>query len=62
MKTVSEVLASGVAQMKTIVGRPERGSRVYETSLTPLACDDGGVLGVLVIARDVTHLVRGTDT
>ncbi|MBC7266566.1 MAG: PAS domain-containing protein [Coriobacteriia bacterium] len=38
---------------------PQRGSRWFDISLTPLCCEDGGVYGVLLIAHDVTEYAEG---
>ena len=59
MDELSHVLTSREPKMLTVVGSPERGSRIFHTSLTPLLSEGGEPFGVLVIARDVTDFVRG---
>jgi PAS domain-containing protein len=55
---IDDVVADNKPLSVTVEGSPERGSKVYQTSLTPVCCEDGVVFGVLVIARDVTALVH----
>jgi hypothetical protein len=60
MADLEQVIDSQESRLITVVGSPERGSRVFHTSLTPLLCQDTKTFGVLVIARDVTEFVRGS--
>jgi PAS domain S-box-containing protein len=55
---IDKVISDNEAAMLTIEGSAERGSKIYQTSVTPICREDGIVFGVLVIARDVTSLVR----
>jgi PAS domain S-box-containing protein len=55
---IDEVVSRNEPLSITVEGSPERGSKVYQTSLTPMRDEDESVFGVLVIARDVTHLIR----
>ena len=52
---VAVVTDSGKAEHHRLVGAPEYGSRVFDVSLTPIWSDDGNVLAVLAIGRDITE-------
>jgi PAS domain S-box-containing protein len=54
---IDDVVSSSEPVSVTVEGGAGRGSKVYQTSLTPVCCEDGDIFGVLVIARDVTDLL-----
>ena len=52
---VEIVSATGRAQYYRSTTSPDRGDRVFDTSLTPVWSDEGNILAVLCIARDITE-------
>lgn len=58
---IAEIAATNTPQWFQLQGSPERGSRIFDISLTPLHTLDGGVMAVLVISRDVTDYIRAND-
>ncbi len=59
MAKVAEVAQTDEPQWHQMVGSERVGNAVLDVSLTPLHTNDGGVMAVLVILRDVTEYVRG---
>ena len=55
IQACSEVFATGKPDFYHTLTSPERGSLSFDISLTPLKCDDGSIVGVLAICRDVTR-------
>lgn len=55
---IKAVASSGVPEHCRVIGSPERGSRVFDMSLTPMQSPEGNVLAVLAIAHDITEILN----
>jgi len=55
---IKAVADSGEPEYYRVVGSPERGSKVFDMSLTPMRGSDGDVLAVLAIGHDITEILN----
>lgn len=54
-KRVERIAATGEAEHYRSTSSAERGSRVFDMSLTPIWSEEGHVLAVLAIAHDISE-------